>query len=522
MSEHLRALVVILGLATLVFAIVQRPAFGLPIAAEDLRRRRNLWFTVTLIAFLAHNFWLYVIGVALVIYWTRKREPNPLALFLILLFAVPPFSAPIQGLGPIEQLFGINHIRLLSLMILLPAWWSLRKQKDVMSFGANWADRLLLLYLAYQLMLQLSSDTFTNGLRQGLFYSFTDVFLPYYVASRSLRNVKAMHDALASLAVAAALLAVIGIFESLKYWLLYASLNEALNVSFAMGNYLGRGDTGALRAVASTGHSIALGYVLVIALMVFIGLSSAMNRSLAWKAGVVTLSAGIIAALARGPWVGAVAGLVVFGLFSSNPARYFTRSAGWSAVALVVLLLSPYQDRVIGLIPFVGDTDSGNVEYRQRLFDASLIVIKQNPWFGGGDYMDQLADLGMVQGEGIVDLVNTYLAVALSQGLVGLALFLGVFISAATPLAKLIAIADSRDASEYLVAQSLLAAMGGALVVVATASPILCIPTMYWMLAGLCVCSRSLAVSAESALRAPDPHVISRRRKQFPAVPSKT
>jgi hypothetical protein len=90
-------------------------------------------------------------------------------------------------------------------------------------------------------------------------------------------------------------------------------------------------------------------------------------------------------------------------------------------------LLSPYQDRVIGLIPFVGDTDSANVDYRQRLFDTSLVVIKQNPWFGGGDYIGQLGDLGMVQGEGIVDLVNTYLAVALSQGLIGLALFLESF-----------------------------------------------------------------------------------------------
>jgi len=303
---------------------------------------------------------------------------------------------------------------------------------------------------------------------------------------------------------------------------LFASLNEALNVSFSMGSYLGRGDTGALRAVASTGHSIALGYVLVIALMVFLGLAQAMQRSLAWKVGVITLAAGLIAALARGPWVGAIAGLVIYGLCSANPARFFARFVGWGAVAFVVLLLSPYQDRVIGLIPFIGDTDSANVEYRQRLFEASLVVIKQSLWFGGGDYMDQLAELGMVQGEGIVDVVNTYLALALSQGLVGLALFLGVLIAAVTPLAKLMAVADSRDANEYLVAQSLLAAIGGALVVIATASPILSIPTMYWMLAGLCVCSRSLAISAKSEFPPSAAPVISRHGHRYPPLPSKT
>lgn len=495
MSEHLRALVVILALATLVFAIVQRPAFGLPIAADDLKRRRNLWFAVTLIAFLAHNFWLYVIGVAVVLHWVRKREPNPLALFLILLFAVPPFSAPIQGLGPIEQLFGIHHIRLLSLMILLPAWWSIRKQSEVLPFGRMWADRFLLAYLAYGLMFKFSSSTFTGALREGL-YAFTDVFLPYFVASRALRDARAIRDVFASLCVAALLLAVVAVFESLKHWILYSSLNEALGVSFGFGGYLMRGSDVGLRAVASTGHSIALGYVIVIAMMLFMGLASTMNRSLLWKIALTTLAAGLIAPLARGPWVGAVAGLIVLGLFSTKPVLYFSRMVGWGVLITFILLISPYQDRVVGLIPFIGEIDAGGVDYRQRLFDASVIVIMQNPLFGGGDYLGQLADLGMTQGEGIVDLVNTYLAVALAQGLVGLALFLGVFVAAAGSLAKSLAFLASRDGVEYALGRSLLAATLSSLLILATVSPVLCIPTLYWMLAGLCVSSQRVINSA--------------------------
>ena len=95
MPEHLRSLLVILVLAASVFAFVQRPAFGIPIATEDLRRRRNLWFGITLLAFLAHDFSIYIVGAVVLLLVTIKAEKNPLALFLFLLFVVPPFSSKI-------------------------------------------------------------------------------------------------------------------------------------------------------------------------------------------------------------------------------------------------------------------------------------------------------------------------------------------------------------------------------------------------------------------------------------------
>ena len=144
MPEHLRALLVILVLAVSIFAFVQRPPFGIPIATEDFRRRRNLWFGITLLAFLAHNFSIYIVGATILLLVTIKAEKNPLALFLFLLFAVPPFSTKILGVGAINQLFEINHLRLLSLTILLPAWYFIRKNKGVEPFGEFWADRFLL------------------------------------------------------------------------------------------------------------------------------------------------------------------------------------------------------------------------------------------------------------------------------------------------------------------------------------------------------------------------------------------
>lgn len=499
MPEHLRALLVILVLASLVFAYVQRPAFGIPIAADDLRRRRNLWFGITLLAFLAHDFYIYTVVATIFLLVTNKSENNPLALFFILLFAVPPFSSKVLGIGVINQLFEINHIRLLSLTIFLPAWYLIGKNKEAQSFGRFWADRFLFCYLIINAALIFGSGNFTAELRAAILYPFIDIFLPYYVASRSLRSLAAAKDALASLVVSCLILSAIGVFEFLKSWLLYSSLPTALGLNVAMGNYLGRGDLEVTRALASTGHGIALGYVLVIALLLYQFVQPRNHRPVSNTVGSLVLLAGAIAALSRGPWVGLAVGFIFFTLMSGNRKRDLSRLLVGSFLVIGIVLISPYRDSVINILPFIGDTDAGSVTYRQMLLENSLLVISQRPWFGGGDYYNELASMGMVQGEGIVDLVNTFIVIALSQGCVGLVLFVGVFAASALSLFRAWNCAKASPEA-HLLGRSLMSALIAMLVTIATVSPILCIPTLYWTLAGLCVgFARFLEPSAASS-----------------------
>src|SRR6267378_5682404 len=120
MPEHIRALIVILALATPVFLFAKKPVCALAMAPADFERRRNLWFAITLIAFLAHNFWVYVIATAVLLLVTLPRESNKLALFFFLLFAVPAMPKEIAGVAGIRQFFTIDYIRLLVLVVLLP------------------------------------------------------------------------------------------------------------------------------------------------------------------------------------------------------------------------------------------------------------------------------------------------------------------------------------------------------------------------------------------------------------------
>jgi hypothetical protein len=290
MPEHLRALVVILVLAAVVFAFAKAPVCAAASAARDFERRRNLWFGITLAAFLADDFWIYIIVTAVLLLLVLPREPNKLAMFFLLLFAVPSISAQITGLGVIDHLFTIHYVRLLALAVLLPAFVVLWRQPDTEPFGRSIPDVLIIAYLVLQFLVQMNADTVTNTLRQGIFYAFLDVFLPYYIASRSLRNLPEFRDALMAFVTAALVLSAISGFEAAKHWLLYIPLKDVLGAPRGIDDYLGRG--GLLRAQASTGHSIVLGYVIVVAMGFFLYLRKSIASATAWRLGMALLLVG--------------------------------------------------------------------------------------------------------------------------------------------------------------------------------------------------------------------------------------
>ena len=87
-----------------------RPVFANFMTEQDFVRRRNLWLSLTVCAFLIPSFWLYM-GVAAVLIWRAgKVDPNPSALYLFLLLVVPPFSVAIPGFGLVNLLFSLDRL----------------------------------------------------------------------------------------------------------------------------------------------------------------------------------------------------------------------------------------------------------------------------------------------------------------------------------------------------------------------------------------------------------------------------
>ena len=499
MPEHLRALIVILVLATVIFAFAKAPACAMASTTGDFERRRNLWFGITLAAFLAHNFWIFIIVAAVLLLFALPREPNKLAMFFFLLFAVPMIPAQITGLGIINHFFTIDYVRLLALAVLLPAFLSLPKQPDVERFGRLIPDKLIAGYIVLQFLLMLNASSFTNTLRSGVFYAFIDIFLPYYVASRSLKNLQGFRDALMGFVVAALVLSAIGAFEYARHWLLYASLGGAIGVRWDSGIYLERGE-GTLRAQASAGHSIALGYVMAVAAGFLLYLRKSIPNPMAWRLGLVLLIVGLIVSLSRGPWMGAAAMLLVFIAAGPSPGTGFAKLGLLCAIIFPALLASPAGETIIDHLPFVGTVEAENVTYRQRLLEISIQIVMQNPFFGAFDYYYSPAMQEMRQGQGIIDIVNSYLGVALSSGLVGLSLFSGFFVAVAVGIFKGMRNLADRNSELYLLGQVLLATLLGIMVIILTVSSISVIPVIYWSVAGLGVAyARMLALAKAPA-----------------------
>ena len=97
------------------------------------------------------------------------------------------------------------------------------------------------------------------------------------------------------------------------------------------------------------------------------------------------------------------------------------------AVAGVIVYISPLKEVLVDRLPFVGSADQETVDYRRELLEVSWRLIQVNPWFGDPFVTRNMEELR--QGEGIIDLINAYVAVALFSGIVGLALFSSFFIT---------------------------------------------------------------------------------------------
>jgi O-antigen ligase len=497
MPEQLRALVVILALAGAVFAAARPFACAAAMQDEDFVRRRNLWFALTLAAFLAHNFWLFIVFAAVLIALALPAEPNKLALYFFVLFAVPAIDEEIPGFGIVEHLFSIDYPRLLALAILLPAWLALRARPEAEPFGRSSADKLLAAYLVLQLCLQLPHTTLTETLRKGVFYACVDVFLPYYVASRALRSLAAFRDALTAFALAAAVLAALALFEFARHWLLYTPLQEALGADWGLANYLERGD-GVLRAQGSTGQPIILGYVMALGLCLALYVRKSLPPTRWRDAGLVLLAAGLVAAMSRGPWIGA---LVMLLAFVATGPRALPRLAKLGVAGLCVVplvMVSSAGQGLVDYLPFVGTVEAQNVAYRELLFEISLGVVLDHPFFGAWDFLQLPVMQQLKQGQGIIDIVNTYLGVALASGLVGLALFCGFFLVVLVELLAAMRRAGKRDGELYALGQALFCALLGILVMIFTTSSIGLIAVIYWAIAGLGIAyARMLAVQPD-------------------------
>ena len=481
MPEHLRAYIVVSALMALAY-VISRALFARAVERGFITRLYGTGFAATSVMFLAHNMWLFLGGLALLSILAARRLTHPLAMFVFLLLLMPGYSVQVPGFGLINYLIDLNPWRMLSITVLLPAAVHLAANRALPRPGKLWADKLVVTFALYTAFLNyVHFQTFTGGMRQLAVFTL-DMGLIYFVASRALALNGTLRHVIVALVAAAVFLAFVGAFEFVKHWILYSGVQTVLGGNTGLFGYLGRGET--LRAVATTGQPIVLGFVMMIALLLTTYVQHLIprgaKRTLLW----VLMGVGLVAAMSRGPWVGAAIGLFVIALASNNPVENILRLLISSFGVAFMLVILPGGEKIIDYLPWVGNIDAGNITYREVLWQQSKLVISQNMWFGSVDFIESSLFDPVRQNGGFVDFVNSYVVIALCYGLWGLILFVLIIISAIMPLLGVL-IRNRKMLSEQGVAGlALIASLLSAIVTIWTVSSISQIEPMMWLLIG--------------------------------------
>src|SRR5882724_6614503 len=477
MIADLKALLVILVIAAAVF-IAARPLCLHFMSAPDFARRRNVWFALTAFAFVCPNYWLFILGTGLVYVWSSRRDSNPLALYLLMLHVIPPSGLEIPPMGS-TRFFDLDNYRLLALTELLPfAIKASTRLAGEEKQKFSWMDIFLLAYGALQLILLLPYESVASTTRRTFLFA-VDNWLIYYAFSRGVRSSRMLLEAMAAFCLACAIYAPLAAFEAIKVWPLYGGLADKWGL--AETAYVFRGSS--LRALASAGHPLALGYLMSIGFGFWLMLRLQVDS---WKVTLVVamwMWLGLVAAYSRAPWL--VAMFIFFCFLALQPGgtSKLLKALLIGAVLGGVVLASPFGEKIIDSLPFVGTVDSETVVYRQRLADVSWRLIEQNPLFGDPFALNYMEE--MRQGEGIIDLVNTFATIALFQGLVGVTLFSGVFVMALWNVFWSLRRWVGADRRFALVGANLLACIAGTLIMMVTGSFGTGLAALSWVLAGM-------------------------------------
>jgi O-antigen ligase len=236
--------------------------------------------------------------------------------------------------------------------------------------------------------------------------------------------------------------------------------------------------------MASAGHPLALGYLLAVALGFWLYLRKYVESRVTRAAIGVFWIASLLAPYSRGPWIVAAVIPTVAACFSPKPFSRVVRLMAFGLAGLLLIVASPAGDRITSVLPFFGGTvDTFNIDYRQRLLQRSFEIIRASPFFGDPRALLKMHDLR--QGQGIIDIVNTYIEVLLNSGVVGLFLLLAfAFVGIRRAWLSRARVAP-HDSDLGLLGGAILSCTAGTLVMMADGSFGTALEYMYFALIGL-------------------------------------
>lgn len=474
MANLIKSFITILILSNATFWLLGK---ALPnyIEAKEYKSFTKAWFVVLTAAFFLHNIWLFWLFLTCYCAFFLSGSPQKrLTSYMLLFAAMPLASIEIPGLMGIRYLFKLNYPFALMIIFLVGLYF----KPNSLRWLSLKTDRYVLIYFIFIAIFSFRDDTFTNGMRECLVQFFRTV-VPYYVISRYLSELKALNRAMFALYLGLLPLALVGIFETLRHWHVYDPMVQALLGWNSLASYDIR--SGGLRATAIFGSPISFGYVMVIIFGLLVYLQPFIHNQRFVKIMGGMIIACLFATMARGAWLGLVCLYFVF-LWTGKSG--VPKIVGWSLAgifSLPILALTPFGSKFIDLLPFIGTTRSDTVDYRAQLLEQSKLVIKRNLWFGDTNFLDSPELEVMRQGQGIIDIVNSYVGLLLAHGVIGLTLFMAIFLGLLWEGYFTLKRIPPGEEDLHRLGRVLLAILISILFMIGTVSAIDYIPYFYWL-----------------------------------------
>jgi O-antigen ligase len=223
--------------------------------------------------------------------------------------------------------------------------------------------------------------------------------------------------------ISASFISFISIAGSLVGWRLYGEILQAMNLVYGPAalipysrGFVTRASGGAMLQPLA----VALYSAIVIVTAYFMMQKKQLKPLFGIPLMLVYLTV-LIFTNSRGGWLVAMIGIAMLYYMKLNKVLKLLMSAvGTGLVVSVILFLA------------VGDLSAidpeGTFQYRVDLISNSMSAVSNNLLFGSANFMSDPALQASMQGEGIIDIVNMYLEIALRKGLAALIPFIMVFI----------------------------------------------------------------------------------------------
>lgn len=397
-----------------------------PISSKERIRIFVVWLGITAIAFVMSNYWILMGAIFGVLLAAAPREPSSRVMwYIIFLTALPFLNKELPGLGPIRYLMDLQFPRLLIFGLLMPLMFlpGTNKYGKRMPFLTSPVDKYVLLLLIADIAVSSRGRGGTEIVRLSVVY-FIDFFAVYFVISRHIRTFEELARCFAGLILASSILAFCALIEASKSWKMYNMIYPNIGIQLDhLGNWY-EWRNGILRTSVTMGIPIILGCFFTYAMAALLATKQHLKSKFLFWGFTLLFIVASYTTVSRGAWIGFGVVVLVYLFFTSRSKFMITSIVGVIAIIFAGTSSNPEIRAIYELLPFTGSSHDITVDYRVQLLQNSIEVMKQNIWLGAPDFLatSELEDLR--QGQGIIDIVNSYVQFGLRGGIVLIGMFL--------------------------------------------------------------------------------------------------